>query len=53
MNSKWHFWLSFSKSFIRITGCMLAILSDNLLVLAICFGIAEILGILEEVKDER
>lgn len=53
MNSKWHLYISFSKSIIRITGCVLGILLNSLIILATAFGIAEVLGILEEIKDNR
>lgn len=53
MNSKWHLYISFSKSIIRITGCVLGILLNSLIILATAFGVAEVLGILEEIKDNR
>lgn len=53
MNSKWHFYISISKSFIRIMGCLFSIQYNSLIILACCLGLAELLGILEEIKDER
>jgi len=53
MNSKWHLIISFSKSFIRIFACLLAAKLNNWHVLAIGFGLAEVLGLMEEIKDER
>ena len=53
MNSKWHFYTSLIKSLIRAAGCLLAVLSKRWEVMAISFLIAEILGVLEEIKDER
>lgn len=53
MNSKWHLYISIFKSFLRILGCVLSIALSNWLVLAISFLIAEILGVLEELKDDR
>jgi len=53
MNSKWHLYLSYLKSLIRISGCLLSLIFKEWSILAISFGIAEILGVLEEIKDER
>lgn len=53
MNSRWHLMLSFSKSFIRIVGCLVALYYKNLTIAIWGIVIAEILGVLEEVKDER
>jgi hypothetical protein len=53
MNSKWHFYTSLIKSLIRAAGCLLAVLSKRWEVMATTFLIAEILGVLEEIKDER
>lgn len=53
MNSKWHMYVSFVKSIIRIAGCVFSLIFNNWLILAIGLGIAEILGVLEEVGDKR
>lgn len=53
MNSKGHLYVSIAKSTIRLCGCGLTLLVPNVLILAVTFGIAEILGILEEILDER
>jgi len=53
MNSKWHLCLSYLKSTIRILGCSLSLIYNEWYMMAISLGIAEVLGILEEVKDER
>jgi hypothetical protein len=57
MNSKWHAYVSFAKSGIRMVSCIGAIcLMDTqkaLLILASGLLIAECLGIIEEIKDER
>lgn len=53
MNSRWHLYLSFFKSGIRIVGCIFSIVFNQWILLAIGLGVAEILGILEEIKDER
>jgi len=46
-------YLSNLKSLIRISGCSLSLIYNEWTILAISFGIAEVLGVLEEVKDER
>jgi len=53
MNSKWHLLISFLKSFIRIITILVSIILNQWIFLAIGLGLAEILGILEEIKDER
>lgn len=53
MNSKWHMYVSFVKSIIRIAGCVFSLIFNNWLVLAIGLGVAEVLGVLEEVGDKR
>jgi hypothetical protein len=53
MNSKWHMYISFIKSFVRIAGCGLSIIFSNWLILAIGLGLAELLGVLEEIGDKR
>jgi len=34
-------------------GCLIAMLQKEWMILAFSLGIAEILGVLEEIKDER
>ncbi len=53
MNSKWHFYISVFKSIIRIGGCLFSVMFNQWTYLAIGFGIAEVLGILEELNDKR
>ena len=53
MNSKWHLYTSVSKSIIRIVGCGFAVGLQSITVLGVGLVLAEILGILEELKDER
>jgi len=53
MNSKWHLYLSMAKSIIRLTSCSLSLIFKQWYIIPIGFGIAEILGVFEEFKDER
>lgn len=53
MNSLGHFLISLVKSILRIGACVWTVVSKDVAVLAIGFGIAELLGILEEVVDKR
>lgn len=53
MNSKGHLFISLAKSSIRIIGCTIAIVMSSIPILAISLGIAEILGITEELVDKR
>lgn len=53
MNSLGHFLVSLGKSILRIGACVWAAVSKDVVVLAVGFGIAELLGILEEVVDKR
>jgi hypothetical protein len=52
-NSKEHFVTSITKSLIRILGCAVAYITSSVEVFAIIFALAEILGIVEELVDER
>lgn len=52
MNSKWHLYISLIKSWIRIIGCVVGI-KWGFGWLAIMFLVAEVLGIVEEVGDNR
>lgn len=53
MNSRWHLYLSIAKSGLRIGSCVFAIVYSDWWVLCIGLGLAEILGILEEIGDDR
>lgn len=53
MNNKWHLYLSMNKSVLRIGSCILAVVYRNWWILCIGLGIAELLGILEEIGDDR
>lgn len=53
MKDKGHFYISLSKSLIRIVGCVLAIAGADILSVPITFLLAEVLGIAEEVFDKR
>jgi O-antigen/teichoic acid export membrane protein len=56
LNSKWHLWTSLIKSGLRIIGCGLAIafsIHISIILLALFLGIAEVLGIIEELGDKR
>jgi len=53
MNSKEHLVYSIVKSLIRIFSCMACLINENILTLAFGFLIAELLGIMEELCDER
>ena len=53
MKDKGHFIISLVKSLLRLAGCTVCMFTTNLIHLAIAFGLAEILGILEEVADKR
>jgi len=46
-----HYYISLVKSAIRIGGCLWAWASMSIVVLAVSFLIAELLGILEEVIE--
>lgn len=53
MNSKWHLYISFIKSFVRIASCGASLVLQSLSILAAGMLIAELLGVLEEVGDKR
>lgn len=55
INSKGHFWISLGKSLIRTGGCVPTIVgsSNGILIMAVAFCVAEILGIAEELVDKR
>lgn len=52
MNDFGHFIISLIKSILRIIGCILAVIYSIKLGFLL-FGIAEILGIAEEIVDKR
>jgi len=53
MKSKGHAYVSFAKSAIRLLGCVICVITKSLVVLAVAFGIAEVLGVVEELVDRR
>ena len=53
MNSAGHLIVSIVKSSIRIGSCITAFWDGNIKILALGFGVAEILGIVEELVDAR
>ena len=53
MNSRGHLLLSIVKSCVRISGCVIAIATYNWIWIAGLFGAAELLGIAEELVDNR
>lgn len=53
MNSKGHLYISLLKSAIRIIGCVSTLVTKDIVLLAVAFGFAELLGVLEELADKR
>lgn len=53
MNSKWHLYISFAKSAIRLAGGVLSLWYGRWEVLAYGVVLAEVLGVLEELGDKR
>ncbi len=53
MNSKWHLYISFIKSFIRLSSVVVSLIFEQWAFLALGFGFAELLGIVEEIGDKR
>lgn len=53
MNSKGHLFISLAKSSVRILGCILGVMYGSFIPLAVCFGLAEVGGIAEELVDRR
>lgn len=53
MNSKGHLAFSIIKSVVRIIACTTAVMTQSLTVLAVGLGLAEVLGIVEELVDMR
>lgn len=53
MNSKKHLYLSLIKSVLRIYGCLFGMRKNSLRYIGRSFVLAELLGIAEELVDER
>ena len=53
MNSKGHLYISLGKSILRIASAIVTIITNDVLWLALGFGVAEVLGIIEELVDKR
>lgn len=53
MKDKGHFYTSIAKSIVRITGCFVTLYAKDIAPMAVAFLFAEILGIVEEVLDDR
>ena len=52
-NGRIHFWISIVKSLIRIVGGLFLIWNSWYFMFGLAFILAELLGILEEVFDDR
>ena len=53
MNSLGHFLVSLGKSILRIGACVWTAITADVVILAIGFVLAEVLGIVEELVDKR
>lgn len=53
LNSKWHLYISFIKSAVRLAGGVLSLWYGRWGILAYSFILAEVLGVLEELGDQR
>ena len=53
MNSKGHLYISLGKSILRIVSAVVTIITKDVLWLASGFGLAEVLGVFEELVDKR
>ena len=53
MNSKGHLIISLVKSFIRVVGGIITLVTNSVIPLAIGVMVAEIGGVLEELVDKR
>lgn len=53
MKDKAHFYVSLTKSIVRMAGCVLTVITKNIGYIIVCFILAEFLGILEELVDKR
>ena len=46
--SKGHFYVSLVKSVVRLVGCVVAIYTGSVIMLAIFLAVAELIGVVEE-----
>jgi len=53
VNSKWHLYISWVKSAIRLFGAVYFLFTFNFVVFVVCVAIAELFGFVEEIKDNR
>jgi hypothetical protein len=53
MNSKGHLYVSLAKSLLRIAGVIICLITKQVIGLAVMLGLAEVLGIVEELVDGR
>lgn len=53
MNSKGHLIISLVKSFVRVVGGIITLVTNSVIPLAIGVMVAEIGGVLEELVDKR
>lgn len=53
MNSKGHLYISLGKSALRIVSAIATVVTKDILWIALGFGIAELLGVAEELVDKR
>ena len=53
MNSKGHLYISLGKSFLRIVSAIATVITKDVLWVALGVGVAEVLGIAEELVDKR
>jgi len=53
LNSRFHLWTSILKSVVRMTGCVWLISSGDYMAFAWAFIFAELLGVAEELGDDR
>lgn len=53
MNSLGHFLVSLGKSILRIGACVWTAITADVVILAVGFVLAEVLGIVEELVDKR
>lgn len=53
MGDKGHFLISMAKSLIRLVGCLVTVITGNVITLAASLGLAELLGVAEEFADKR
>ena len=53
MNSKGHLIISLVKSFVRVVGGIITLVTNSVIPLAVGVMVAEIGGVLEELVDKR